>query len=107
MFFVFNELRPPRSTRTDTLFPYTTLCRSQATELIEISNAEQLDDARWQILLGHVRLRPDGDGATLPQLAEDVRRRLAGEAPHLIAEFDGRLLAAGYLAAHDDLYVRT
>src|SRR3546814_5735669 len=22
--------RPPRSTRTDTLFPYTTLCRSQA-----------------------------------------------------------------------------
>src|SRR3546814_13898369 len=23
-------LRPPRSTRTDTLFPYTTLCRSEA-----------------------------------------------------------------------------
>lgn len=79
----------------------------QAPELIEISNAEQLDDGRGQILLGHVRLRPDGDGATLPQLAADVRRRLAREAPHLIAEFDGRLLAAGYLTAHDDLYVRT
>src|SRR3546814_3669059 len=25
--------RPPRSTRTDTLFPYTTLCRSRATGL--------------------------------------------------------------------------
>src|SRR3546814_11539319 len=28
-FFVFMKLRPPRSTRTDTLFPYTTLFRSQ------------------------------------------------------------------------------
>src|SRR3546814_16442868 len=30
MFFFFLMIRrPPRSTRTDTLFPYTTLCRSQ------------------------------------------------------------------------------
>src|SRR3546814_11199960 len=35
--------RPPRSTRTDTLFPYTTLCRS----LEEIRNAG-LYDAIWQ-----------------------------------------------------------
>src|SRR3546814_2837724 len=28
--------RPPRSTRTDTLFPYTTLCRSQQPEEIEV-----------------------------------------------------------------------
>src|SRR3546814_11159128 len=27
-FFFLMVLRPPRSTRTDTLFPYTTLCRS-------------------------------------------------------------------------------
>src|SRR3546814_14919676 len=27
--FVLMIRRPPRSTRTDTLFPYTTLCRSQ------------------------------------------------------------------------------
>src|SRR3546814_1697611 len=27
--------RPPRSTRTDTLFPYPTLCRSKAAELAE------------------------------------------------------------------------
>src|SRR3546814_7755674 len=26
--------RPPRSTRTDTLFPYTTLCRSDSVELL-------------------------------------------------------------------------
>src|SRR3546814_20980049 len=28
LFFFFRLLRPPRSTRTDTLFPYTTLFRS-------------------------------------------------------------------------------
>src|SRR3546814_10204621 len=28
LFFVLMIRRPPRSTRTDTLFPYTTLCRS-------------------------------------------------------------------------------
>src|SRR3546814_19525664 len=28
LLFVFMIRRPPRSTRTDTLFPYTTLCRS-------------------------------------------------------------------------------
>src|SRR3546814_14975064 len=30
MLFFLMIRRPPRSTRTDTLFPYTTLCRSQA-----------------------------------------------------------------------------
>src|SRR3546814_12537009 len=29
-FFFVMIRRPPRSTRTDTLFPYTTLCRSEA-----------------------------------------------------------------------------
>src|SRR3546814_20593542 len=28
MIFFLNKRRPPRSARTDTLFPYTTLCRS-------------------------------------------------------------------------------
>lgn len=78
----------------------------QAPELIDISNADQLDDSRGRILLGHVRLRLEGGGATLPRLAADIRQRLADEAPQLLADFDGRLLAAGYLAAHDDLYIR-
>src|SRR3546814_19014972 len=30
MFFFLLSLRPPRSTRTDTPFPYTTLCRSDS-----------------------------------------------------------------------------
>src|SRR3546814_12648990 len=29
LFFVLMIRRPPRATRTDTLFPYTTLCRSR------------------------------------------------------------------------------
>src|SRR3546814_3360757 len=32
MFCVLRIRRPPRSTRTDTLFPYTTLCRSHRRE---------------------------------------------------------------------------
>jgi hypothetical protein len=78
----------------------------QAPELIDISNADQLDDSRGQILLGHVRLRLEGGGSTLPQLITGLRQRLAGEAPQWLADFDGRLLAAGYLSAHDDLYIR-
>jgi hypothetical protein len=77
----------------------------QAPELIDISNADQLDDSRGPIILCHVRLRPESGCATLPQLVADIRRRLVGETPQLLADFDGRLLAAGYLAAHDDLYV--
>src|SRR3546814_4973711 len=35
MFFFLMIRRPPRSTRTDTLFPYTTLFRSERDEAIE------------------------------------------------------------------------
>src|SRR3546814_10070999 len=47
--------RPPRSTRTDTLFPYTTLCRSTGFTLIELFRLEGTDmrqslgDQRLQI----------------------------------------------------------
>src|SRR3546814_21193604 len=46
--------RPPRSTRTDTLFPYTTLFRSDATRL------DVADRAAPDVILGHV---VDLDGA--------------------------------------------
>src|SRR3546814_18547361 len=35
-FFFLIILRPPRSTRTDTLFPYTTLCRSALASQAEL-----------------------------------------------------------------------
>src|SRR3546814_10739749 len=37
--------RPPRSTRTDTLFPYTTLFRSLADQVMELKLAPKLTDA--------------------------------------------------------------
>src|SRR3546814_14653790 len=44
--------RPPRSTRTDTLFPYTTLFRSADTPLRALSNGVYANDAgvyaRWR-----------------------------------------------------------
>src|SRR3546814_8943889 len=39
-FFFLMIRRPPRSTRTDTLFPYTTLFRSQALTPAQIRNIE-------------------------------------------------------------------
>src|SRR3546814_11864643 len=39
--------RPSRSTRTDTLFPYTTLCRSNADEGVE--RREELGDRRFRL----------------------------------------------------------
>src|SRR3546814_1267229 len=43
--------RPPRSTRTDTLFPYTTLFRSFAAILVVIGGARQLDRSRLANML--------------------------------------------------------
>src|SRR3546814_1640805 len=47
--------RPPRSTRTDTLFPYTTLFRSQDRRAVDIENAAwRLDLLVELVLLGHI-----------------------------------------------------
>src|SRR3546814_8919047 len=56
--------RPPRSTRTDTLFPYTTLFRSgedtgAIKAAIRLAGAEALDDA--EIGLGHANDIADAD----------------------------------------------
>src|SRR3546814_7078579 len=46
-FFVLSIRRPPRSTRTDTLFPYTTLFRSRA-------RAGVMDGHRIRRILDHI-----------------------------------------------------
>src|SRR3546814_2926080 len=45
-FFFLMIRRPPRSTRTDTLFPYTTLFRSRAIIQLDIDNARIGHEAR-------------------------------------------------------------
>src|SRR3546814_19957200 len=39
--------RPPRSTRTDTLFPYTTLCRSKV-KLVAVNTSKTVSEAEIQ-----------------------------------------------------------
>src|SRR3546814_17611459 len=61
---------PPRSTRTDTLFPYTTLFRSRAEEEGRIQ--EDADDERG---VGRARRRWGRRGAVCGLVGADRRRR--------------------------------
>src|SRR3546814_14686449 len=52
VFFFLMIRRPPRSTRTDTLFPYTTLFRSAA--------VARWAQPQWAVRRAQCRARPDG-----------------------------------------------
>src|SRR3546814_11211914 len=79
--------RPPRSTRTDTLFPYTTLCRSA-----------QARQRRRQI--------PVLEGRTVPQrawLAGQHRQIMPGVVNRAVTPEGARMLGDNlFAAAHDD-----
>src|SRR3546814_9983856 len=62
--------RPPRSTRTDTLFPYTTLFRSAR-------DVERADHRRGEPAAGLVRRAAGGSGASFAQ----ARGALCAAAP--------------------------
>src|SRR3546814_15512169 len=53
LFFFLRIRRPPRSTRPDTLFPYTTLFRSTAEELAGLSPAQIEAAAKLAAEKGH------------------------------------------------------
>src|SRR3546814_5075794 len=59
--------RPPRSTRTDTLFPYTTLCRSVC------STAARRAAARCRAARRSPCRRPRSGRAALPHIGRSVR----------------------------------
>src|SRR3546814_17040271 len=65
-------LRPPRSTRTDTLFPYTTLFRSDRADLAIEAFADDPDD------LIELALRVDARCHDLVQPGQYGARRLGG-----------------------------
>src|SRR3546814_13742859 len=50
-FFFLMQRRPPRSTRTDTLFPYTTLCRSLPKRMEWMSREVEDTIARSQAVI--------------------------------------------------------
>src|SRR3546814_19141589 len=66
--------RPPRSTRTDTLFPYTTLFRSRAA--LDDADAERVhqDVPRRQFLRHHLGEREAGGAAERRRRALALRR---------------------------------
>src|SRR3546814_17688722 len=66
--------RPPRSTRTDTLFPYTTLFRSVAIEAIEAERVEDRDEGGVGIARQRVAQRQRAMGRQLGD--ETVGQRL-------------------------------
>src|SRR3546814_3472180 len=79
--------RPPRSTRTDTLFPYTTLFRSLHPRDLQNQLADEGVDERVLLLDG------DGEGAHAADdvLAEVVDQGLAAGAGHRSEEHTSEL----------------
>src|SRR3546814_12060762 len=68
--------RPPRSTRTDTLFPYTTLCRSVVENLIDNAISFSPNGGLVQISAtrdgDRVQLRLDDEGPGVPPEAREA-----------------------------------
>src|SRR3546814_17190523 len=101
VFFVMIR-RPPRSTRTDTLFPYTTLFRSPGNMqwLRELGILKQINRERIAVV-DEMHIWSDQDAES--QQAPTLRFNAGGtDAAHLayIAE-EKLLLAELYLAAHE------
>src|SRR3546814_5392621 len=74
--------RPPRSTRTDTLFPYTTLFRSNATVSVQsrLQTPEQF---------GNIRLRTTEGGAVV-RLRDVARVELGAEIYGFDTQYNGK-----------------
>src|SRR3546814_12684031 len=81
VFFFLMILRPPRSTRTDTLFPYTTLFRSQV-----VLNT-------WEAMPGSFTTRPDLQFPAADIVAA-ISHALDGGAP---LQFDATRVATALL----------
>src|SRR3546814_4034994 len=82
LFFFLLTRRPPRSTRTDTLFPYTTLFRSPEREL------------RWRGSRSPCSQRAEGEGHIEQQLRLWRHQRKSGDEGDLI-QTGGVLSASG------------
>src|SRR3546814_10953121 len=82
-------LRPPRSTRTDTLFPYTTLFRSFAVVASEVRSLAQrsaqaakeikglIDDSVKRVSEGSAQV--ERAGATMQEIVRSEERRVGKE----------------------------
>lgn len=76
----------------------------QAPSVISITNADQLDTARGQIYLAHLKLQKSARGTTLPELVDVLKNRLLEYSPEQISAFNTKLLLAGYIDARRSNY---
>src|SRR3546814_17261446 len=89
--------RPPRSTRTDTLFPYTTLFRSpdgvlpQGRHLLLLERARHLQDQAHRLLLLREQIEPRPPGAGAHAARQALGQAQEGTMPGL---HDRRICAA-------------
>src|SRR3546814_11202502 len=68
VFFLFISLRPPRSTLTDTLFPYTTLFRSRMRYRREVDDSQRFACAGKLFTVDTLAADPPGGDAAEPGL---------------------------------------
>src|SRR3546814_11296619 len=81
-FFILMIQRPPRSTRTDPLFPYTTLCRSlpeHCGELLPVSRAA--GEQQRPVDAGVGQYAAEGAAIRIAQRPHGQSRRLDEHAP--------------------------
>src|SRR3546814_16652177 len=69
--------QPPRYTRTDTLFPYTTLLRSKGDSVTDRAGDVALDDDRVIIAVARLERAAEVEPRLLGDDADDVRRHPA------------------------------
>src|SRR3546814_13602411 len=73
-FFFFMILRPPRSTRTDTLLPYPTLVRSiGAVARLSVTSRPAGTDSAWMLLVEGGEIRPLAPAAAAQGTRVEVR----------------------------------
>src|SRR3546814_6580270 len=105
--------RPPRSTRTDTLFPYTTLFRSLRW-LLFLDDQQAVEPARHLFPGAFVRVVPEGAGvgyreavvegpARLDRVLGQVRHAVHGVVDADAVPVDGGRLRQLVLEVHEDL----
>src|SRR3546814_5119918 len=97
--------RPPRSTRTNTLFPYTTLFRSELVRVAEAEGGSEADLAQ-HLLDAAVRVVEPVDRQRLHEDAVDrmarVQRAIGVLDHHLHKLVEGLVAARHLLATGDD-----
>src|SRR3546814_8934979 len=74
--------RPPRSTRTDTLFPYTTLFRSVIVAAGDVADVTATLEAEGETLFRIGDIRPGEKGCTVAGSAETWSARSSWSATH-------------------------